>query len=179
MSRIGKKPVQIPKGVKISLDDITVTVEGPKGKLTQDIAGDISLAITDDEVVFSRPSDAKRHRSMHGLYRALVANMVRGVTEGYSRTLEIEGVGYRVEKAGKATSFSLGFSHPVVVIPPEGVEIKVEGSNKLTVSGIDKQLVGQTAANIRSLRPPEPYKGKGIRYQGEHIKHKAGKTAGA
>ncbi len=179
MSRIGKKPVSIPKGIKITRQKGVISVEGPKGKLTQDIADEIASEIKDDKIVLTRPSDSKRHRAMHGLYRALIANMVEGVTNGYSKKLLIEGVGYRVEKAGKATSFSLGYSHPVVVIPPDGIEISIEGPTKLSVSGIDKQLVGQVAANIRSFRPPEPYKGKGIRYDGEHIRRKAGKTAGA
>ena len=179
MSRIGKKPVSIPEGVKIARAKGVVTVEGPKGKLTQDIADEIATEIKNDEVVLTRPSDSKRHRAMHGLYRALITNMVTGVTTGYSKRLLIEGVGYRAEKAGKATSFALGYSHPVVIIPPDGIEINIEGPTKLSVSGIDKQLVGQVAANIRSFRPPEPYKGKGIRYDGEHIRRKAGKTAGA
>lgn len=179
MSRVGKKPIPIPGGVKISRDKDIVKVEGPKGKLTQRMSEEIKMEITDAEVVLTRPSDAKRLRALHGLHRALLANMVKGVTQGFSKTLEIEGVGYRAEKAGKTISFALGFSHPVVVIPPDGIEIKIDGPGKITVSGTDKQLVGQVAANIRSLRPPEPYKGKGVRYEGEHIRRKAGKTAGA
>ncbi len=179
MSRVGKKPIPIPSGVKIACAGNVVTVEGPRGKATQQINGDIAIEIKDDQAILTRPSDSNRHRAMHGLYRALIANMVVGVTEGFSRDLEIEGVGYRAEKAGKAISFSLGYSHPIVLIPPEDIEIKIQGINKMTVSGIDKQLVGQIAAKIRSFRPPEPYKGKGIRYAGEHIRRKAGKTAGA
>ncbi|MEE9555342.1 MAG: 50S ribosomal protein L6 [candidate division Zixibacteria bacterium] len=179
MSRIGKKPIPIPKGVKIKLDKDLLTVKGPKGKLAQAITDRITVEMKDEGVVLNRPSDSKRHRAMHGLYRSLIANMIEGVTNGYSKRLLIEGVGYRAEKAGKATSFALGFSHPVVIIPPEGIEINIEGPTKFSVSGIDKQLVGQVAANIRSFRPPEPYKGKGIRYDGEHIRRKAGKTAGA
>jgi len=179
MSRVGKKPITIPSGVKISRDKDVVAVEGPKGKLTQVISSEISTQIDAGTMVLSRPSDSKRHKALHGLYRALISNMIKGVTVGFSRNLEIEGVGYRAEKAGRALSFSLGFSHPIVVIPPDGIQIKAEGPGKLSVSGIDKQLVGQVAANIRSLRPPEPYKGKGIRYVGEHIRRKAGKTAGA
>lgn len=179
MSRVGKNPIPIPSGVKFTRSDGIITVEGPKGKLTQKIEDIIATEVSDDQIVFKRPSDSKTHRAKHGLYRALVANMVTGVTEGFSKNLEIEGVGYRVEKTGKGATFALGYSHPIVVFPPEGVEIKVESLNKITVSGIDKQLVGQVAAKIRSLRPPEPYKGKGVRYEGEHIRRKAGKTAGA
>lgn len=179
MSRIGKKPVPIPSGVKIARADGVITVEGPKGKMMQDIHDDITMEVKDGLAILNKPSDSKRHRAMHGLYRALLANMVIGVTEGFSRDLEIEGVGYKAEKTGKAITFSLGYSHPIVLIPPEGIEVKIQGANKMTVSGIDKQLVGQVAAKIRSFRPPEPYKGKGIRYAGEHIRRKAGKTAGA
>jgi len=179
MSRVGKNPVPIPSGVKFTRSDGIITVEGPRGKLSQKIEEIITTEVADDQIVFQRPSDSKTHRSKHGLYRALVANMVTGVTDGFEKNLEIEGVGYRVEKTGKGITLSLGFSHPVVVFPPEGVEIKVEAGNKITVTGIDKQLVGQVAAKIRSLRPPEPYKGKGVRYVGEHIRRKAGKTAGA
>lgn len=179
MSRVGKNPIPIPSGVKFTRSDGVITVEGPKGKLTQKIEDIITTEVTDKQIVFKRPSDSKTHRAKHGLYRALVANMITGVTTGFDRSLEIEGVGYRVEKTGKGATFSLGFSHPVVVFPPEGVEIKVETANKISISGIDKQLVGQVAAKIRSLRPPEPYKGKGVRYVGEYIRRKAGKTAGA
>lgn len=179
MSRVGKKPIPIPKGVKIVGEKDLVAVEGPKGKLVQRISPDISLEIGEKEIVVSRPSDSKRHRAMHGLYRALIANMITGVTKGFSRSLEIEGVGFKIEKTGRATTFSLGFSHPVVIIPPEGIKIDIESPVKFSISGIDKQLVGQVAANIRAFRPPEPYKGKGIHYVGEHIRRKAGKTAGA
>lgn len=179
MSRIGKNPVPIPSGVKFNRSGGVITVEGPKGKLTQKIESIISTEVSENEVVFKRPSDSKQHRAKHGLYRALVANMVKGVTEGFTKTLEIDGIGYKVEKSGRGVTLTLGFSHPIVVFPPEGVEIKVEAANKIFVSGIDKQLVGQVAAKIRSLRPPEPYKGKGIKYEGEYIRRKAGKTAGA
>jgi large subunit ribosomal protein L6 len=165
--------------VKIKGGDGVIAIEGPKGKLTQAIHDDITVEIKDDQATLIRPSDSKRHRAMHGLYRALIANMIVGVTEGFSRDLEIEGVGYRAEKIGKAISLLLGYSHPIALIPPDNIEIKIEGTNKITVSGIDKQLVGQIAAKIRSFRPPEPYKGKGIRYVGEHVRRKAGKTAGA
>jgi large subunit ribosomal protein L6 len=179
MSRVGKNPIPIPTGVKFNRSNGVITVEGPKGKLTQKIEDVITTEVVENKIVFNRPSDSKPHRARHGLYRSLVANMVTGVTEGFTRNLEIEGVGYRVEKTGKGITLSLGFSHPIVFFPPEGVEIKVEPGNKISVSGIDKQLVGQVAAKIRSLRPPEPYKGKGVRYEGEYIRRKAGKTAGA
>jgi large subunit ribosomal protein L6 len=179
MSRVGKNPIPIPTGVKFNRSNGVITVEGPKGKLTQKIEDVITTEVVENKIVFNRPSDSKPHRARHGLYRSLVANMVTGVTEGFTRNLEIEGVGYRVEKTGKGITLSLGFSHPIVFFPPEGVEIKVEPGNKISVSGIDKQLVGQVSAKIRSLRPPEPYKGKGVRYEGEYIRRKAGKTAGA
>ena len=179
MSRIGKKPIPVPGVVKIKREKNVVTVEGPKGKLTQVVSSEIAMEIADDEVILTRPADSKRLRALHGLYRALLANMILGVTRGFAKTLLIEGVGYRVERAGKTASFSLGFSHPVVIIPPDGIKIDIEGPTRFSVSGIDKQLVGQVAANIRSFRPPEPYNGKGIRYEHEHIRRKAGKTAGA
>ena len=180
MSRIGKQPISIPSGVKVSCTNGLVTVEGPKGRLSEQIEeNSITLSLDKDVVEVKRASDSKRDRAMHGLYRALIANMVTGVSDGFSRPLEIEGVGYRVEKAGKALTFHLGYSHPISVLLPEGVDVKLEGATKLTVFGIDKQKVGQVAANIRSLRPPEPYKGKGVRYVGEYIRRKAGKTAGA
>lgn len=179
MSRVGKQPIPIPSGVKIERVGDRITVEGPRGKLSQKIHDTITMEIKDGHVVFTRPSDSKYDRALHGLYRALVANMVKGVTRGFARDLEIEGVGYKVEQTGKAYTFSLGYSHPVAILPPAGIEIKVNGPTKFTVSGIDKQLVGQVAAKIRSFRPPEPYKGKGVRYAGEHIRRKAGKTAGA
>jgi large subunit ribosomal protein L6 len=179
MSRVGKQPIPIPAGVKIERSGGVVTVTGPKGKLSQKIHDEIGMEIKDGHAIFTRPSDSKYNRALHGLYRALIANMVKGVTTGFSKDLEIEGVGYKVEQTGKAFTFSLGFSHPVAILPPQGVEIKVSAPNKFSISGIDKQLVGQVAAKIRSFRPPEPYKGKGVRYAGEHIRRKAGKTAGA
>lgn len=179
MSRVGRKPITVPSNVKVSQSEGVVVVEGPRGKLSQDMHDDIKMDIRKDQLILTRPSNSKRHRAMHGLYRALIANMVTGVSSGFERSLEIEGVGYRAEKVGRAISFSLGYSHPIVLILPAGIEVKLEGLNKLTVSGIDKQLVGQVAAKIRSFRPPEPYKGKGIRYADEHIRRKAGKTAGA
>lgn len=179
MSRVGKQPIPIPAKVKIERVDNVITVEGPKGKLTQTIHESIKSEIKDNHMIFTRPSDSKYDRALHGLYRALVANMVKGVTQGFSRALEIEGVGYKVEPAGKAFTFSLGFSHPITILPPQGISIEVQAPTKFTISGINKQLVGQVASKIRSFRPPEPYKGKGIRYVGEHIRRKAGKTAGA
>ncbi len=179
MSRVGKQPIPIPSGVKIHRDGDVIRVEGPKGKLEQKIHTEIKTELKDGQMVFTRPSDSKYDRALHGLYRALVANMVKGVTHGFTRDLEIEGVGYKVEQAGKAFTFALGYSHPISLLPPKGIEIKVLAPNKLTISGIDKHLVGQVASKIRSFRPPEPYKGKGIRYAGEHIRRKAGKTAGA
>jgi large subunit ribosomal protein L6 len=179
MSRVGKQPVPIPSGVKITRADNVITVEGPKGKLSQKIHEEITSEIKDGHMIFTRPSDSKYNRALHGLYRAMVANMVKGVTEGFKRDLEIEGVGYKIEQTGKAFTFALGFSHPIAILPPQGIEIKVNAPTKFSISGIDKQLVGQMASKIRSFRPPEPYKGKGIRYAGEHIRRKAGKTAGA
>jgi large subunit ribosomal protein L6 len=179
MSRVGKLPIPIPPKVKIERVDNVITVEGPKGKLSQKIHDVITTEIKDDHFVLTRPSDSKTHRALHGLYRALIANMVKGVSQGFSRDLEIEGVGYKIEQTGKAFTFSLGYSHPIVILLPHGVEIKVAAPTKFTISGIDKQLVGQVAAKVRSFRPPEPYKGKGVRYADEHIRRKAGKTAGA
>ena len=177
MSRIGKTPVNIPEKVKIDVSDGKVTVEGPKGSLEYDYPGEITVRIDDNQVIFERPSDVKRIRALHGLTRALIANMVTGVTEGFKRILEIHGVGYRAEMKGKNLQLMLGFSHPIFVVPPPGITIEVEGTNKIKVSGIDKQLVGQVAATIRKFRPPEPYKGKGVRYEGEIVRRKAGKTA--
>ncbi|OGC89923.1 MAG: 50S ribosomal protein L6 [candidate division Zixibacteria bacterium RBG_16_53_22] len=179
MSRIGKQPIPIPANVKVERANGVVTVQGPKGKLSQKIHDEITSEFKDGQMHFYRPSDSKYHRALHGLYRALVANMIKGVSQGFSRDLEIEGVGYKVEQTGKAFTFSLGYSHSIVILPPAGIEIKVLAPNKFSISGVNKQLVGQVAAKIRSFREPEPYKGKGIRYAGEHIRRKAGKTAGA
>ncbi len=177
MSRIGKTPVRIPEKVKINVSDGKVAVEGPKGSLEYEYPSEITVKVEDDQVVFERPSDIKRHRALHGLTRALLANMVEGVTQGFIKSLEIHGVGYRAEMKEKNLQLMLGFSHPIYVIPPPGISIELEGNNKVKVSGIDKQLVGQVAASIRSFRPPEPYKGKGVRYEGEIVRRKAGKTA--
>ena len=176
MSRIGKLPVVIPSGVKISLDGTTMTVQGPKGTLKQDLHDRMTIAVEGEQVVVSRPSDSKQDAALHGLTRALINNMVVGVTNGFEKVLEINGVGYRAELKGKTLVLSLGFSHPVEYPLPEGISVDVEKQTKLTVKGIDKQLVGSAAAKIRSFREPEPYKGKGIKYADEHIVRKAGKA---
>lgn len=176
MSRIGKNPVPVPSGVTVDIDGQTVTVKGPKGSLTHVVAEPITVEQTDGVIEVKRPDDERRSKSLHGLSRTLIANMVVGVTEGYSKTLEISGTGYRVVPKGQGLEFSLGFSHPIQVDAPEGISFQVEGPTKFTVSGTDKQLVGEVAANIRKLRKPDPYKAKGIRYSGEHIRRKAGKA---
>ena len=179
MSRIGKMPVAILKGVDVKQANGTVTVKGPKGQLDLTLHRDMSVEMDDAQVRVLRPSDHKDHRALHGLTRSLIANMVQGVTEGYSKTLEITGVGYRAEAKGKMVQLTLGFSHQIDYKPADGVSVECPNQTTVVVSGIDKQKVGQAAAEIRSFRPPEPYKGKGIRYQGEHVRRKAGKTAGA
>jgi len=176
MSRIGRLPVTIPAGVDVTIADRDVTVKGPKGQLSLALAEPIEISQTDGVITVTRPSDEGRVRALHGLSRTLVANMVTGVTEGYSKTLEIVGVGYRVQAKGKSLEFALGFSHPVVVNPPDGITLKVESPTRLVVEGIDKQQVGEVAANIRKLRKPDPYKGKGVRYAGEQIRRKVGKA---
>lgn len=177
MSRIGKQPVAIPAGVEVTLaEGNVITVKGPKGTLTRKLVPDMNIAIEEGNVVITRPSDLKKHKALHGLTRTLVYNMVVGVTEGYTKTLEINGVGYRAAKAGNKLNLTLGYSHPVEMIDPEGIESTVEGQNKIIISGIDKEKVGQFAAEIRAKRAPEPYKGKGIKYSDERIRRKAGKT---
>ncbi|OKL46034.1 50S ribosomal protein L6 [Boudabousia marimammalium] len=176
MSRIGRLPVSIPAGVEIKLDDSVITVKGPKGELKHTIPTPIEVKVEDGTVLVSRPNDERTARSLHGLTRTLINNMVVGVTEGFQKKLEIVGTGYRVIAKGKNLEFALGFSHPVVVEAPEGIEFTVEGPTKLTVSGIDKQKVGEVAANIRKIRKPEPYKGKGVRYAGEQVRRKVGKA---
>jgi len=177
MSRIGKQPVAIPAGVEVKLEEGNViTVKGPKGILTRKLADDMNIAIEEGQVVVTRPNDLKRSKSLHGLTRTLINNMVIGVTNGYEKVLEINGVGYRAAKSGKKLTLSLGYSHPVEMIDPEGLETIVEGTAKIIVKGIDKEKVGQFAAEIRTKRPPEPYKGKGIKYADEHIRRKVGKT---
>jgi len=179
MSKIGKMPVKIPKGVKVQLSDGAIDVSGPNGKLNQAIHEAVEVKVAENEVVITRQTDQKLHRSLHGLTRALIQNMVTGVSEGFKIELEMIGVGYRAEMKGKVLELSLGFSHPIVLRAPEELKLEVFPKlNKIVVSGADKQLVGQTAAQIRSFRPPEPYKGKGIRYVGEMVRRKAGKAAG-
>lgn len=177
MSRIGLKPIVIPAGVEITVDDAnTVTVKGPNGTLTQDVNKDITVTINGSEITLQRPSDDKDHRAMHGLYRALIANMVTGVTEGFKKNLEVNGVGYRVSASGNALTMNLGYSHQVIMEAPEGVKVECPNANAIVISGADKQAVGQFAAQIREKRPPEPYKGKGIKYAEEHIRRKEGKA---
>jgi large subunit ribosomal protein L6 len=176
MSRIGRLPVTIPAGVDVTINGREVTVAGPKGQLSMQVAEPIEVKQDDGVITVTRPSDEGRVRALHGLSRSLVANMVTGVTEGYRKTLEIVGVGYRVQARGASVEFSLGFSHPVMVTPPDGVTLRVETPTRLVVEGIDKQQVGEVAANIRKLRKPDPYKGKGLRYSGEQIRRKVGKA---
>jgi large subunit ribosomal protein L6 len=176
MSRIGRKPIPIPAGVDVAVDGSTVVVKGPKGELSRTFRPEMGIALEDGTLQVSRPSDAKQHRAFHGLTRSLLANMVEGVTAGYRRTLEIVGVGYRAEKKGKVLVISAGYSHPVEYPEPDGITLTTTGPTTIVVEGIDKQKVGQVAAEIRAVRPPEPYKGKGIRYQGEQVRRKAGKT---
>ncbi|MDN4471521.1 50S ribosomal protein L6 [Demequina zhanjiangensis] len=176
MSRIGKYPVPVPAGVDVTIDGADVTVKGPKGTLDLTVAAPITVAQGADGIEVSRPDDERVSKSLHGLTRTLIANMVQGVTEGYEKKLEIVGTGYRVALKGKDLEFALGFSHPVVVNPPEGITFAVESPTKFSVAGISKQQVGEVAANIRKIRKPEPYKGKGVRYAGEQVRRKAGKT---
>ncbi|MCV7431784.1 50S ribosomal protein L6 [Mycolicibacterium bacteremicum] len=177
MSRIGKQPVPVPAGVDVTIEGQNVSVKGPKGTLTLDIAEPIQVSRNDDgAIVVDRPDDDRRSRSLHGLSRTLVANLVTGVTEGYTRKMEIFGVGYRVALKGSNLEFALGYSHPVLIEAPEGITFAVETPTKFSITGIDKQKVGQIAAVIRRLRRPDPYKGKGVRYEGEQIRRKVGKT---
>ena len=177
MSRIGKLPITVPAGVTVTVDeDNTVTVKGPKGTLTQAVNRDITLKQEGNVLTLERPSDAKPHKAMHGLYRSLVHNMVVGVTEGFSKTLEVQGVGYRVQKQGKDLVMNLGYSHQVIVSDTDDIKIEAPNANTIVISGIDKQKVGQFAAEVREKRPPEPYKGKGIRYAGEFVRRKEGKA---
>ena len=178
MSRVGKSPVPIPSGVDCALDGSTLKVKGPKGELSQTFRAEVGLEIADGEIRITRTSDRKQDRALHGLTRALVSNMVTGVSTGFQRTLLIEGVGYRANMQGEALNLILGYSHPVVMDPPAGVAFTVEGTQTIKVSGIDKQLVGQVASNVRAVRKPEPYKGKGVRYSDERIRRKVGKSGG-
>jgi large subunit ribosomal protein L6 len=177
MSRIGKKPIQIPEGVEIDVQPGNVKVKGPKGELVQQVNREMKVAIEDTTLTVERPTDRGEHRALHGLTRSLIANMVEGVTDGFERRLEIQGVGYRAQLKGKALEMSLGYSHPVSIPAPEGIEFEVPQPTEVVVRGIDKQLVGEIAARIRKSRPPEPYKGKGVRYAGEHVARKVGKRA--
>lgn len=177
MSRIGKKPILLNKGIKISRTGNSFEVSGPKGKLVVAVEGDIDVAISDSEITVSRKNELKKNKALHGLYRSLLQNMITGVTEGFSKKLELVGIGYRAEMKGKSLVLQLGYSHSIVFNAPEGVNLEVSGTNNIVISGIDKQLVGLIAAKIRTFRPPEPYKGKGIKYENEVIRRKAGKTA--
>ncbi|HEY6225156.1 MAG TPA: 50S ribosomal protein L6 [Gemmatimonadales bacterium] len=179
MSRIGKRPVPLPSGVTASIDGRTVTVKGPKGEISRTVHPELSLALEDQAVAVKRPSDEPRHKALHGLTRTLVANMVEGVTKGFTKKLEIQGVGYKAEVKPFGVQLVVGFSHPVPYHAPKGIKISVDGNTQVRVEGVDKELVGQVAAELRSVRPPEPYKGKGIRYVGEQVRRKAGKTAQA
>jgi len=179
MSRIGKMPVEVPAGVNVSLDGATFSAKGPKGELSLEVHREIEVKVDDAVVTVHRPSDEPRHKALHGLVRSLVANMVAGVHEGFSKTLEIVGVGYRADVSGKGIKVLVGYSHPIDYPAPEGVTLECPNQTTIVISGADKQKVGQTAAEIRAFRPPAPYKGKGIRYKGEQVRRKAGKTAGA
>jgi len=177
VSRVGRKPIQIQKGVTVTLNNGVVHVKGPKGELSARVHRNITVDVKESEIRFTRPNDEKENRSLHGLWRALVQNMISGVTGGFTRKLEIVGVGYRAEMKGKKLQLLLGYSHPILFGPPDGITIETPTQTSIMVSGIDKQLVGLVAAKIRSFRPPEPYKGKGVKYEGEYIRRKAGKAA--
>jgi large subunit ribosomal protein L6 len=176
VSRIGKKPITVPAGVTVKVEDNVVSVKGPKGELQRRIHNAMKVTLDNGVITVERPDDEKESRSLHGLSRTLINNMIEGVTHGFSKSLEIQGVGYRAAKQGKNINFTLGFSHPVVMEPPAGITFDVPQPNKIVVSGPDKEQVGAVAAEIRNLRPPEPYKGKGIRYEGEHVRRKVGKA---
>lgn len=176
MSRIGKKPVTIPEGVTVTIDNNFVTVKGPKGQLARQFNQDLNISVEGNELNVTRPSDNKTHRALHGTTRSVISNMVEGVTNGFAKNLEMVGVGYRAAKAGNKLTLSVGKSHPVEIVPEEGIEFDVPAATKIVVKGIDKERVGQIAAEIRSVREPEPYKGKGIRYEGERVRRKEGKT---
>lgn len=176
MSRVGKKPIEIPAGVTVTLDNNNVTVKGPKGELSRTFHADIEIKVEDNVINISRPSDAKEHRALHGTTRAILAHMVEGVSKGFERGLELIGVGYRAAKQGNKLVLSVGYSHPVEIEAEKGLEIEVPSNTKIIIKGTDKERVGALAANIRDVRPPEPYKGKGIRYEGEFVRRKEGKT---
>ena len=177
MSRIGRKPISVPDSVTVEVAPGSVAVKGPRGELSQQLSADMKVEQADGTVTVERPTDRGEHRALHGLTRSLIANMVEGVTDGFEKRLEIQGVGYRASLKGKTLEMALGYSHPVSIEPPEGIEFEVPQPTEVIVRGIDKQLVGQVAADIRKRRPPEPYKGKGIRYRGEHVARKVGKRA--
>ncbi len=177
MSRIGKKPIEVPAGVTVTVEaNNTVTVKGPKGELTRSFNPDITITQEENVLTLTRPSDSKEHRTIHGTTRAVLANMVEGVSKGFERSLELIGVGYRAQKQGNKLVLNVGYSHPVEIEPEQGIEIEVPSNTKIIVKGTNKERVGALAANIRDVRPPEPYKGKGIRYEGEHVRRKEGKT---
>ena len=177
MSRVGKMPVEIPKQVTVDIKKSTVTVKGPRGELTRTFHPDMEIGVDNGSIVVNRPTDHRTHRALHGLTRALIANMVQGVSDGFRRALVIEGVGYRAETRGRTLVLSLGYSHPVELEMPDGIEVTVErGAKSLTIEGVDKEVVGEFAAKIRAVRPPEPYKGKGVRYAGEYVRRKPGKA---
>lgn len=177
MSRVGKKAIVVPKGVSVTIDSGNVKVKGPKGEIERQFDPAMEITQQDGELYVSRPSDRRDHRALHGLTNALLTAMITGVTDGFQKKLEIVGVGYRAESQGKALRFHLGYSHPIIYEPPGGITVALESPTVVAVSGVDKEKVGQAAAEIRSFRPPEPYKGKGVRYRGEHVRRKAGKTA--
>jgi large subunit ribosomal protein L6 len=176
MSRIGKMPIPLPAGVTVAIDGQNIAVKGPKGELALTVSEPIKITIEDDNVIVTRPDDEAKSKSLHGLTRTLIANNVHGVSTGFTKNLEIVGTGYRAALKGTTLELALGFSHPVVVEPPQGITLTVEGNTKIIVSGVDKQAVGEVAANIRKIRKPEPYKGKGVRYEGEKVRRKAGKS---
>jgi len=176
MSRVGKKPIEIPAGVTVTLNNHTVTVKGPKGELTRSFSPDIAINIEENVITITRPSDMKEHRALHGTTRAVIANMIEGVSTGFTRGLELIGVGYRAQKQGNKLVLNVGYSHPVEIEAEAGLEIEVPANTKIIIKGTDKERVGALAANIRGVRPPEPYKGKGIRYEGENVRRKEGKT---
>ena len=176
MSRIGRKPIPIPSGVNVTVEGNTITVKGPKGTLSRTLHKDMTVKVDENAVVIERPSDEKLHRALHGTTRSVVANMVSGVTEGYSKNLELVGIGYRASKSGNKLVLNVGYSHPVEFVPEPGIEFEVPAQNKIVVKGIDKELVGLVAAKVRAVRPPEPYKGKGIRYENERVVLKEGKS---
>lgn len=176
MSRVGRLPIPLPPGVEVNIRDNEVTVKGPRGEINRSFHPDMSISLTDGALVVSRPSDEKRHRALHGLTRSLLANMVEGVTKGFERSLDIVGVGYRAQKVGDKLVLQVGYSHPVEILPPSGVSFGVEGTTRIKVSGIDKEVVGEAAAKIRAAHPPDSYKGKGIKYSEERLRLKAGKA---